>query len=274
MGIAGAALATVVSKVIEFVWVLVIMLRSKEVTLHMSYLLHNDKLLLGDFWKYTSPILGNEIVWGCGFTMYSVIMGHLGSDAAAANSIANIIKNLSICFCSGVAGASGVMVGKLHGKDELERARRYGSRLVRIAIICGMIAGSIILCAIPFVPLIRTLTPTAREYLRTMLVVCSYYVVGKSINMTVISGILPSGGDSKFGFVCDAVTMWAVVVPIGLISAFVLRLPVTAVYIIINIDEIIKLPAVYMNYVKYRWLKNLTQKQEPEQEIKSENCFA
>ncbi|MBE6852260.1 MAG: MATE family efflux transporter [Ruminococcus sp.] len=261
MGIKGAALATVISKAVEFAWVFVIMAKNKEVTLRIPYLLHNDKSLKHDFWKYTAPILGNEIVWGVGFTMYSVIMGHLGSDAAAANSIANIIKNLSICFCSGVANASGVMVGKQLGKNELDKAREYGSRLVKIAIFSGVIAGAMILCVLPFVPLISTLTPTARKYLQTMLIVCSYYVIGKSINMTVISGILPSGGDSKFGFICDAVTMWAIVVPIGLVCAFVLHLPVTLVYIIINIDEIIKLPVVYMNYVKYRWVKNLTKTQ-------------
>ena len=116
----------------------------------------------------------------------------------------------------------------------------------------------LILCIIPFVSHFSTLTETAQHYLRVMLVVCSYYVIGKSINMTVISGIFPSGGDSKFGFFCDSVTMWCVTVPIGLLTAFVLKLPVLAVYILINVDEIIKLPAVYRNYKKYRWVKNLT----------------
>lgn len=258
MGVAGAALATVISKVIELVWAMAIMLKRDSVKIRLKYLLHGDKLLKKDYLKYTLPVLGNEMVWGIGFTMYSVIMGHLGSDAAAANSIANIVKNLAICFCTGVANASGVMTGGLLGQGKLEKAKEYASRLVKIAIFSGIISGGIILCVIPFVKMFSTLTNTAQEYLRTMLVVCSYYVVGKSINMTVISGIFPSGGDSKFGFFCDAVTMWAVVVPIGFIAAFVLELPVTMVYIIINVDEIIKLPAVYLNYKKYRWVKNLT----------------
>lgn len=270
MGITGAALATVISKVVELAWTIAIMLRSDSVKVRMQYLRRNDERLKADFWKYTLPILGNEIVWGVGFTMYSVIMGHLGSDAAAANSIANIVKNLAICFCTGVANASGVMVGGLLGQGQLDKAKRYGAQLVRIAILGGAVSGLIILCVIPFISRFGTLTETAQEYLRTMLVVCSYYVIGKSINMTVISGILPSGGDSRFGFVCDAVTMWAVVVPIGLICAFVLDLPVTLVYIIINIDEIIKLPAVYLNYVKYRWVKNLTDRKNR----KRSKCYA
>ena len=91
-----------------------------------------------------------------------------------------------------------------------------------------------------------------------MLCVCSYYIVGKSINSTVIAGIFCAGGDTKFGLICDIITMWVVVVPIGLIGAFVLELPVPLVYILLNTDEIIKLPAVYKHYKKYRWIKNIT----------------
>ena len=95
-----------------------------------------------------------------------------------------------------------------------------------------------------------------------MLVVCSYYVIGKSINMTVISGIFAAGGDSKFGFICDGITMWCVTVPIGLIAAFVLKLPVLTVYILINVDEIIKLPAELKKLPQAQLVKNLT-RQEP-----------
>lgn len=258
MGTVGAASATVISKIVELTWAVAIMVKKDNVKICMKYFIHCDEKLKSDFRKYTLPILGNEIVWGIGFTMYSVIMGHLGSDAAAANAIANIIKNLVICFSTGVANASGVIVGGFLGRGELEKAKIYGSRLVKIAIIGGVFSGAIILCIIPFVSLFGTLSGTAQGYLRVMLVVCSYYVIGKSVNMTTVSGIFPAGGDSKFGFACDAITMWAIVVPIGLISAFILDLPVTIVYIIINIDEIIKLPAVYRNYKKYNWVKNIT----------------
>lgn len=258
MGIAGAALATVISKAAELIWTLGVMYKSGVIKIRIKYVLNGDKTLKSNFWKYTLPIIGNEIVWGVGFTMYSVIMGHLGSDATAANSIANIVKNLVICFCMGVASASGIMIGAELGRGSLEKAREYGSRLVKISIISGVISGAIILCVIPFVPMFSSLTRTAQEYLRVMLVVCSYYVIGKSVNSTVIGGVFTAGGDSKFGFICDSVTMWAITVPIGFIAAFALKLPVTAVYILINIDEIIKLPAVYRNFKKYHWVKNLT----------------
>ncbi len=258
MGIAGAAVATVISKLVELLWALAVMLRKSSIKIRLAHIIHNDPVLKKDYWKYTLPFLGNEIVWGGGFMMYSVIMGHLGSDSAAANSIANIVKNLAICVCTGIANASGILIGGLLGRGELSLAKKYGGRLVKVSIISGVISGIIILFVIPFVPLFTSLTATAQRYLRIMLIVCSYYVIGKAINMTTIGGFFPAGGDSKFGFKCDAITMWAVTVPLGIITAFMLGVPPIIVYVIINIDEIIKLPAVFKHYKKYQWVRNLT----------------
>ena len=258
MGIAGAAAATVISKVVELAWAIAVMLKNNDIMIKLKNMLSPDHILLGDYIKAAAPVLGNMLMWGCGFTMYSVIMGHLSSDAVAANSIANIVKQLLICICSGVASGGSIMVGNELGRGNLSLAKEYGARLCKIAIISGFITGGVILLTIPMLGLIPTLTPTARHYLKYMLVVCSYYVVGKAVNMTTIAGIFCSGGDSRFGFICDSITMWAVTVPIGLFAAFVLKLPVLTVYTLINIDEIIKLPAVYRHYKKYYWVRDLT----------------
>lgn len=256
--IKGAAFATVISKLFELVWTLCIMAGKGNIKIRPEYILKREKQLSSDYWKYGLPLLGNHLVWGIGFTMYSVILGHIGSDATAANSIANLVKNLAVCVGEGICSAAGVMVGAELGRGKLDRAREYGSALCRISLIVGFISGGCILLVIPFVHMFRTISPVAQGYLKVMLVVCSYYVVGKAMNMTTISGIFPAGGDSKFGFVCDTVTMWCVTVPAGLLAAFVFRLPVVIVYILINTDEIVKLPAVYRHYKKYNWLKNLT----------------
>lgn len=113
----------------------------------------------------------------------------------------------------------------------------------------------------PLILSITDLTAQANEYLKWMLVMCSYYIVGKAINGTTIAGIFCAGGDSKFGFLCDTITLWCITVPLGFIAAFTLKLPVLAVYFIVNLDELIKLPAVYKHYKKYKWVKDLTKKE-------------
>ncbi|MDD2971284.1 MAG: MATE family efflux transporter [Lachnospiraceae bacterium] len=261
MEIAGAALATVIARLIEVIWCVFETAKKDCVKLKFHNILHDDKSLCCDFWKYTFPVLGNEFVWGVGFTMYSVIMGHLGSDAVAANSIANIVKNLVACFCLGLGSGSGIIVGNELGAGKLETAKTYGKKLCRLSILCGILSGIVLLLLSPMILAITDLTEQANEYLKWMLVMCSYYIIGKSINGTTIAGIFCAGGDSKFGFLCDTITLWCIIVPLGFIAAFVLKLPVLTVYFIVNLDELIKLPAVYKHYKKYKWVNDLTKKE-------------
>lgn len=258
MGIAGAALATVIARVIEVAWCIFETVKKDSAKLRVCRIMHNDKRLRHDFWKYSSPVLGNEIVWGVGFTMYSVIMGHLGSDAVAANSIANIVKNLVACFCLGLGSGGGIMVGNELGAGRLDKAKEYGGRLCRLSVLCGAASGIVLLALSPLILAVTDLSVTANAYLKWMLVMCSCYMVGKSVNGTTIAGIFCAGGDSRFGFLCDTVTMWCITVPLGFLTAFMLKLPVLAVYFIVNLDELVKLPAVYRHYKKYKWVKDLT----------------
>ena len=262
MEIAGAALATVTARVIEVVWCVCETSRKDQVKLRAKYLLRNDIILRRDFWKYTTPVICNEIVWGTGFSMYSVIMGHLGTDAVAANSIANIVKNLAACFCMGLGNGGGIMVGNELGAGKPDIARDYGGRLCRLAVSNGIVSGLILLACSPLILRVANLSTVSREYLQGMLLICAYYMIGRSVNGVTISGIFCAGGDSRFGLYCDCITMWCIIVPLGLIAAFILRLPVLAVYFVVSLDEFVKIPAVYRNYKKYRWVRDLTVKTE------------
>ncbi len=259
--IAGAAIATVLARMVEVSWCLLETAQKDRVKLRWRHLLRDDKQLRGDFWKYTAPVLGNEIVWGVGFTMYSVIMGHLGTDAVAANSIANIVKNLVACFGLGLGSGGGIIVGNELGAGRLENARKYGGKLCKFSILCGIASGIVLLILIPVILSATNLTDEAKYYLQWMIVMCSYYMIGKSINGTTISGIFCAGGDSKFGLICDTVTLWCITVPLGFLGAFVFHWPVLTVYFIVNLDELIKLPAVYLHYKKYKWVRDLTVKE-------------
>lgn len=221
-------------------------------------MLRTQRVLERDYWRYCLPVLGNEIVWGGGFMMYTVIMGHLNTDAIAANSIANIVKDLLVCFCLGLGNGGGIYIGNLLGQNRLSNAKETARRLCHLAIAVGALTGGIILLLRPFILHATNLSPRANEYLSGMLIICSYYVIGKSINSTTVAGIFPAGGDARFGLLCDSVTMWIIVIPLGIMAAFTWKLPVLWVYALLNVDEIIKLPAVFAHYRRYRWLRNVT----------------
>ena len=256
MGIKGAALATVLATVVQFLWsVGYVLCRIRAVKFSLRSC---EKKLFGRFWQKAVPLLINNLAWGIGFSMYSVIMGHLGTDAVAANGIANISKNLVVCFCLGLGNAGSIIVGNRLGADRLQEAKEAGGTLTRTAIIAGIVSGLVLIALSPFITKMVDLTPTARGYLQKMLLICSYYIAGKSVNCMTIGGIFAAGGDSKFGMLCDSVTLWCITVPLGCICAFILKLPAMVVYFVLNLDEIIKLPVVYKHYKKYKWIKNLT----------------
>lgn len=256
MGIKGAALATVLATVVQFLWsVGYVLCRIRAVKFSLRSC---EKKLFGRFWQKTVPLLINNLAWGIGFSMYSVIMGHLGTDAVAANGIANISKNLVVCFCLGLGNAGSIIVGNRLGADRLQEAKEVGETLTKTAIIAGIVSGLVLIALSPFITKMVDLTQTARGYLQKMLLISSYYIAGKSVNCMTIGGIFAAGGDSKFGMLCDSVTLWCIIVPLGCICAFILKLPVMVVYFVLNLDEIIKLPVVYKHYKKYKWIKNLT----------------
>mgnify|MGYP000248470054 FL=1 len=256
MGIKGAALATVLATVVQFLWsVGYVLCRIRAVKFSLRSC---EKKLFGRFWQKAVPLLINNLAWGIGFSMYSVIMGHLGTDAVAANGIANISKNLVVCFCLGLGNAGSIIVGNRLGADRLQEAKEVGETLTKTAIIAGIVSGLVLIALSPFITKMVDLPPTARGYLQKMLLISSYYIAGKSVNCMTIGGIFAAGGDSKFGMLCDSVTLWCIIVPLGCICAFILKLPVMIVYFVLNLDEIIKLPVVYKHYKKYKWIKNLT----------------
>ncbi|MBR4021737.1 MAG: MATE family efflux transporter [Ruminococcus sp.] len=262
MNIEGAALATVLARIFEAIMVIIAVLQKLCPSLNLKLMLKSDnKELHKDYWKYTVPLLINQIGWGGGVTMYSVIMGHLGSDAVAANSIASIVRSMIASLCWGIASGVGIIIGGMLGRNELSEAKKTGGSFVRLSIWIGTASGVVILAVTPLVLHFIHLAPQAQHYLKYMMLMAAYYIIGNSLNSTIISGIFPSGGDTRFGMCCDVITLWVVVVPMGMIGAFVLDLPVLAVAFILTLDEFVKIPAVYKHYMKYKWVKNITKEQ-------------
>lgn len=259
LGVSGVALATAISRVAELIGCILVSRRSKEVRLDLRYLFIRNKTLFGDFVKLSLPALGNDVVWGLGFSMYSVILGHLGSDAVAANSMAAVVRQFGTVLCYGMASAGGILLGKLIGERQPEEMiRRDASLLIRLTIACGVLGGLVVLAITPVALRYARLSGTAMGYLKTMLLINTYYITGTALNTTMICGVFRSGGDSRFGFYCDLIDMWVYAVPLGLFAAFVLRLPVMWVYFLLMTDEFVKWPFVIRHYKKGQWLRNIT----------------
>ncbi|MBQ8639914.1 MAG: MATE family efflux transporter [Lachnospiraceae bacterium] len=258
LGVAGVAIATTVSRAVELLGCFLVSARSKDIKLKFSFMLVKNKILFQDFVRLSLPALANDVVWGVGFSMYSVIIGHMGNDAVAANSLVTVVRNFGTILCFGIASAGGILLGKEIGENRLKEAEANAKRLMKLTVVSGAVGGVLILLATPFVLMYADLSETAMGYLKVMLLINSYYVMGAAVNTTLIAGVFRAGGDSRFGLICDAVDMWAYAVPLGFLTAFVLKLPVLWVYFLMCTDEFVKWPWVIKHYRSKKWLNNIT----------------
>ena len=261
LGVVGVAIATTISRFIQLAGCIVVSVCMKPgVALTLKTMFKRYKDLEHDFLTMAMPAIGNDLAWSLAFSAYSAIIGHMGEDAVAAYSIVNVVRNLGTVMCYGVGGASGIIVGQILGEGNTEDGVVAGHICLRLSIITGIIGGVIVLALIPLSLMITkdTLTAQALDYLKFMLFINTYYITGTSVNTCLIAGVFRAGGDSKFGFKCDVIDMWCYAVPLGLLAAFVLKLPVKAVYFLLCTDEFVKWPWVFKHFYSHVWAKNIT----------------
>ena len=259
LGAKGVALATSLSRLIETALVFLVSARSKLIKLRFRYMLIRSRALFGDFIRMALPATANDVVWGLAYSMYSVIIGQfLGTDMVAANSFASLVHNYGTVLCFGVASAGGILLGQLIGSGEMRLAEEGAKRLMRVTVLFGAIGGGVVLLAMPLVMSYARLTDTGLSYLRVMLWINSYYVMGAAVNTSLICGVFRAGGDSRWGFFCDLIDMWCYGVPLGFLAAWALKLPPLWVYFLLCTDEFVKWPWVIRHYRSKKWLRNIT----------------
>ena len=254
----GAALATTLARVVELALCLILSAGEKYIRPAWSRFFERHKELTRDFRKQCLPLLGGGLFWGVGFTSYTAIMGHMGTDAAAANSVAAVVRDLICCVCNGVGSAAGIMVGNELGAGNLEKGKAYGIRLKNISFAIGFASMLVVFALTPLVTRMVILTDEAQSYLTGMMIIMGVYMIGRSVNTVTINGVLDGGGDTLFDMYSLAVCMWGVAIPLALLGAFVFHWPVLLVYACTCLDEVGKIPWVMARFRKYKWVKNLT----------------
>ena len=259
LGIRGAAIATLIARIVELVLVCgYAKMYNKDVKFRIHYFLHQDKLLVKDFLVYSLPVVLNEVMWGLGTSANTAVLGHMGSSAVAANSVAQVARQLATVVSFGLSSATAIYLGKTIGEKEFDHARAYAKRFIILSVIMGVIGGALILIASPVVISFLSLSAAARYYLKMMFYVMSYFVIAQAFNTTMVVGIFRSGGDTKFGLIMDVSTMWGCSILLGALAAFVFHWSVPAVYVLLMSDELIKGPITSIRYRSFKWLKDVT----------------
>lgn len=259
LGIIGVALATVISRLAGIAVCLYdAMRRDCVVRLGFRELFVRDKVLARDFAHYTLPALGNDLAWSLGNSVFAAILGHMGAAVVAANAYATTVRNMSAIPVTAVCNAAAVIVGKKLGENNLETARIYGRRFLRMSVAVGMISILIIGAAMPFVLDFPGVQADTAGYLRFMLIFSMPMMLSQAINRMLLDAVLRSGGDTLFGLWLGLAITWGTCALGGCILAFVLHAPPAIVYMWVFMDEIVKVPCTVLRYRKGKWVTNLT----------------
>lgn len=263
LGIVGAAIGTLCARITETVLVFCYaFLKNKVVRIRFRYLIQIDRILLKDYMVYAMPVVLNELMWGLGSSANTAVIGHLGSAAVAANSVAQVARQLATVVVFGISHAAAIYLGKTIGQRKADHAKAYAKRFAGLSLALGAAGGAIILIAAPIANANLALSGHAKSYLTFMFFVMSYFTVAQSWNTTMVVGIFRSGGDTKFGLIMDVTTMWGCSILLGAVAAFVFHASVPVVYVILMSDELIKVPITLKRYLSYKWLKDVTREKE------------
>lgn len=259
LGVRGAALATLLSRCLEFALVVFYMWKiNRQVRIRRTYFFRWDGLLLRDFLVLSIPVVLNETLWGAGMSANAAILGQLGSPVAAANSVVRVIRELVMVMSVGLSAATSVLVGKAIGEKRLTMAETYARRMVILSIGVTCCASLAMFSLRHVIAGALTLGPEAKDYLLFMLVVLAVYSLCQSVSCPVIVGVLRAGGDTRFGLILEGCALWVGSILMGWIGAFVLHLPVKGVFVLLMLDEFIKLPFAAWRYRSKVWLRDVT----------------
>ena len=261
LGVLGAAIATLIARIAEFsVTFLYVRFADTILCFRLRDMLLWDKLLVLDFFKYGSPVIFGDILWGIAGAAQIAILGRLGAEVLAANTIAANLHQLLGVMVYAIAGASGVIIGRTVGSDDVEKVKAYSRELQKVFILFGVITGLVIFMLKDVILSIgfRAISAEAYSYAIQFLIVFSITIVGTSYQMSVLTGIVRAGGATSFVLLNDLFWVWIIVIPSALLSAFVFNFPPVVVFACLKCDQILKCSVAVIKLHRWNWMKKLT----------------
>ena len=261
MGVEGAAVATLVSRIVEFLVVCIyVFFMDKKVCWKPGELFRLDKKLFCDYIRVGLPVILSETLWGVASTTQTAILGRLGDDTIAANSIATTIFGVISVITYASANSAGVVIGKTVGEGDIPRVKAYTKTLQIIFVMIGVVTGAALWFSKDLVlGLYGSITPQARELTVQFIAVLSVTVVGTSYQVACLPGIVTGGGDTKFVLINDTIHQWLIVIPGAYLSAFVFGAPLWFTFFCLKSDQILKCFVAVVKVNRFRWIRRLTE---------------
>jgi len=258
LGVRGAAIGTTFGWVFEAVLIIILVYALKTpLAANPITFFRFERPFLGKVLKTAMPAAANEVFWSVGITIYNAVYARIGTDAIASVQISATLEEIAFVFFIGLGNACAIMVGNKIGANEKEVAFEYGRRFTILTVMVALFAGLIILLLRGPVVSLYEISPLAAENARRLMLIFAASAWLRSINFILFVGALRAGGDTRFAMFMELFSIWAIGVPAALIGGFVLRLPVYGVYMLVLLEELVKVFIITRRYLSRKWIHDL-----------------
>lgn len=270
LGVAGAALATVIARILELSLLIMITRFSKPGDDGVGDFIHTHydkekekdtpfihKSFLNKYIHTASPVIVNEFMWGLGITMYSLVYGRMEELETAAITMAGTLEQLIMVFFFGICNAAAVILGNELGADELENAREHAQNFMILQFLLSIIGGVLTFLLRNVITSIFPVSQPVDYYIKMCITVLAAYMPAKALNTLLIVAVLRCGGDTKAALFLDVSGVWLIGIPMAVLGGLVFHFPIYIVYGMVMFEEIYKVIFGYLRYRKRKWLKNI-----------------
>ena len=259
LGVAGAAIATVLSRCSEILVILIFMSKfESKIKFKFKHLKLLDKLMFKDFIKVSTPIILNDFFWAIGASMICIIVARMGPNVVAANSINNVVNQFATLFIHGLSSASSVIIGNTGGEGDKKKVMEYANAICVLSIFMGILAGLTIYFLRPIAVNLYNISDDTKAIACEIMIATSIVSIFRALSANILMGILRGGGDNRFIFLLEMSFLWFISIPPGFIAAFVLKLPIVLVFLIIRSDEILKSFIGAFRVIRGKWIYDVT----------------
>ena len=263
MGVVGAAIATLIARVVECVLILaVVYLRKTALATRLPELFGYSRDFLKEYCRTSLPVVGNEFVWGLGVTMYSLVYGRMiNSDSVVATmTIFETFQNLMQVMVMGLSSAATVVIGNTLGSGNKERGWDEGKKLICLQVLVSLLFTVFILLTGSQYVKFYSVSETVSHAVTMVMVVYAIYLTSKNVNLMMIVGLFRGGGDTRIGLIMDLCGVWVIGVPMAVLGGLVLKLPIWWVYAMVNLEEVMKNIVCIRRFRSKKWLNNLNER--------------
>ena len=259
LGVRGAAIATVISRVIEFTIVLTFLIKRETLIRYRFRTFFARKLgILRNFVQNSGPVVLNEFLWGLGSSTIAMIVGRMGTEFTAANSICSVLIQLVSIGIFGAGNASAVIIGNTVGSGRYELAKKRATKLIIISFCLGLFAMMLMLVLKKPILSLYSISEISKKYANQMMTIFAFLSLFQAFGMVALVGVLRGGGDTRFVALVDVLSIWIIAIPLGFLSGHVWGWSVPAVYIMLKSDEFVKTIATLPRLLKGKWVRDLT----------------